>query len=201
MNRRIARILRTNLTLTTLCLVAFVAAAIPVDIRLAVGEAVVAVIIILLGLRRSRSTQQSMRQYVERVNGGIDSARSSNTLYAPLPMMVFDVNTDEVLWGNEGFVQLTDQKDGVFQMKMDSVVPGFSKHWLLEGKRECPDLVAWNHHLYRVFGSLTHPEEKGRGGEMLATTYWMDVTELDQCWRQMDGCSFCRLAGSISIEW
>ena len=180
MNRRIARILRTNLTLTTLCLVAFVAAAIPVDIRLAVGEAVVAVIIILLGLRRSRSTQQSMRQYVERVNGGIDSARSSNTLYAPLPMMVFDVNTDEVLWGNEGFVQLTDQKDGVFQMKMDSVVPGFSKHWLLEGKRECPDLVAWNHHLYRVFGSLTHPEEKGRGGEMLATTYWMDVTELEQ---------------------
>ena len=180
MNRRIARILRTNLTLTTLCLVAFVAAATPVDIRLAVGEAVVAVIIILLGLRRSRSTQQSMRQYVERVNGGIDSARSSNTLYAPLPMMVFDVNTDEVLWGNEGFVQLTDQKDGVFQMKMDSVVPGFSKHWLLEGKRECPDLVAWNHHLYRVFGSLTHPEEKGRGGEMLATTYWMDVTELEQ---------------------
>ena len=180
MNRKIARILRTNMTLTSLCLVAFVAAAIPVDIRLAVGEAVVAVIIILLGLRRSRSTQQSMRQYVERVNGGIDSARSSNTLYAPLPMMVFDVNTDEVLWGNEGFVQLTDQKDGVFQMKMDSVVPGFSKHWLLEGKRECPDLVAWNHHLYRVFGSLTHPEEKGRGGEMLATTYWMDVTELEQ---------------------
>ncbi len=180
MNRRIARILRTNLTLTTLCLVAFVAAAIPVDIRLAAGEAVVAVIVILLGLRRSRSTQQSMRQYVERVNGGIDSARSSNTLYAPLPMMVFDVNTDEVLWGNEGFVQLTDQKDGVFQMKMDSVVPGFNKHWLLEGKRECPDLVTWNHHLYRVFGSLTHPEEKGRGGEMLATTYWMDVTELEQ---------------------
>ena len=172
MNRRLARILRTNLTLTTLCLVAFVAAAIPVDIRLAAAEAIVAAIIIFLALRRSRSTQQNMRQYVERLNGGMDSARSSNLVYAPLPMMVFDVNTDEVIWGNDGFVQLTEQKDGVFELKLDSVIPGFGKHWLLEGKRECPDLVTWNHRQYRVFGGLTHPEDAGRGGEMLATTYW-----------------------------
>jgi len=179
-NRRLARILRTNTTLTTLCLVAFVAAAVPVDIRLAIAEALVAAVVILLGVRRSRSTQQSMRQYVERVNGGMDSARSSNMLYAPLPMMVFDVNSDEVIWGSESFLQLTEQKDGVFEMKVNGVIPGFSKHWLLEGKRECPELVTWNHRLYRVFGSLTHPEEKGRGGEMLATTYWMDVTEAEQ---------------------
>ncbi len=180
MNRRLARILRANTTLTSLCLVLFVAAAIPVDIRLAIAEAVVAAIVILLYVRRSRNTQQSVRQYVERVNGGLDSARSSNVLSAPLPMMVFDVNTDEVIWGNEGFVQLTNQKDGVFEMKIDEVVPGFSKNWLLEGKKEAPELVTWEHHLYRVFGSLTHPEEKGRGDEMLATTYWMDVTESEQ---------------------
>jgi len=185
-NRRLARILRTNLTLTTLCLVAFVAAAIPVDIRLAAAEAIVAAIIIFLALRRSRSTQQNMRQYVERLNGGMDSARSSNLVYAPLPMMVFDVNTDEVIWGNDGFVQLTEQKDGVFELKLDSVIPGFGKHWLLEGKRECPDLVTWNHRQYRVFGGLTHPEDAGRGGEMLATTYWMDVTESEQMRSTLD---------------
>jgi c-di-AMP phosphodiesterase-like protein len=179
-NRRLARILRANTTLTSLCLVAFVAAAIPVDIRLAIAEAILAALVILLNLRRSRSTQQSVRQYVERVNGGMDSARSSNALYAPLPMMVFDVTSDEVIWGNESFVQLTDQKDGIFEMKVDEVIPGFSKHWLLEGKREAPELITWEHHLYRVFGSLTHPEEKDRGGEMLATTYWMDVTESEQ---------------------
>ena len=78
MNRRLARILRANTTLTSLCLVLFVAAAIPVDIRLAIAEAVVAAIVILLYVRRSRNTQQSVRQYVERVNGGLDSARSSN---------------------------------------------------------------------------------------------------------------------------
>ena len=180
MNRRLARILRANTTLTSLCLVAFVAAAIPVDIRLAVAEAIVAALVILLNLRRSRSTQQSMRQYVERINGGMDSARSSNMLYAPLPMMVFNVNTDEVVWGNDGFLQLTSQKDGVFELKVEEVIPGFGKHWLLEGKRESPELVTWDHRTYRVFGSLTHPEETGRGDEMLATTYWMDVTDSEQ---------------------
>ena len=180
MNKRLTRILRTNTTLTSLCLVAFVAAAAAVDLRLAAGEAIVAAVVIFWSLRRGRRTRQSMRQYVERLSGGMDSARSSNLLYAPLPMMVFDVNTDEVVWGNEGFAQLTEQKDGVFELNVDSAIPGFSKAWLLEGKRECPEPVSWNHRVYRVFGSLSHPEEKGRGGEMLATTYWMDVTELEQ---------------------
>ena len=180
MNRRLARILRTNTTLTTLCLVVFVAAAIPVDLRLAAAEAAVAALLILLNLQRSRRTQQTVRQYVERINGGMDSARSSNSLYTPLPLMVFDVSTEQVIWGNESFLQLTEQKDGIFEMAVGDVIPGFDKHWLLEGKREAPELVSWNHHLYRVFGGLTHPEDKGRGGEMLASTYWLDVTEAEQ---------------------
>jgi len=179
-NRRLARILRTNTTLTTLCLVVFVAAAIPVDLRLAAAEAAVAALLILLNLQRSRRTQQTVRQYVERINGGMDSARSSNSLYTPLPLMVFDVSTEQVIWGNESFLQLTEQKDGIFEMAVGDVIPGFDKHWLLEGKREAPELVSWNHHLYRVFGGLTHPEDKGRGGEMLASTYWLDVTEAEQ---------------------
>ena len=180
MNRKLGRILRTNSTLYILCLLAFTALGFVVDVRLGILEAVVTVVIFLIGLQRTKSTQQSVRQYMDRVTVGMDSARSTNMLYAPLPMVVFNAENDEVVWGNEEFLQLTDQKDGVFESRIDTVIPGFRKSWLMEGKRECPELVSWNHRLYRVFGALSRPEEMARGDEMLAITYWMDVTETEQ---------------------
>ncbi|MBQ2062286.1 MAG: DHH family phosphoesterase [Oscillospiraceae bacterium] len=186
MNKKLGRILRTNSTLYMLCLLAFTALGFVVDYRLGIVEAVATVGIFFVSLHRSKRTQQSVRQYLDRINVGMDSARSINMLYAPLPMVVFNAENDEVVWGNEEFLQLTEQKDGVFEARMETVIPGFRKNWLMEGKRECPELVAWNHRLYRVFGALSRPEEMARGDEMLAITYWMDVTETEQLRTSLD---------------
>ena len=180
MSKKIIRGFRTNMALYSLCLLAFVIVTIPVEPLLAAGEALVAVVVLLLGNRRNKMAQASVRQYMDRVSGGMDSARSSNMLYAPLPMLVFDVNTGEVLWSNDMFLQLTSQKEKIFEMLVDTVVPDFSYRWLLEGKREYPELFPWNGRIYRVFGSLSHPEEMERDQTPLATTYWMDVTDSEE---------------------
>ena len=70
MNKKISRILKTNVTLYMLCLTLFVLAAIPVDWRLAVGEAALAILVYVICRKRSRSTQQSLRQFLDRLNGG-----------------------------------------------------------------------------------------------------------------------------------
>lgn len=180
MNKKISRILKTNVTLYMLCLALFVMAAIPVDIRLAIVEAIVAILVYLLCRKRSRSTQQSLRQYLDRLSGGMDSARSSNMLFAPLPMMVFSLHSEEILWGNDSFVQLSGKGEEIFNMHVDAVMPQFNTHWLYEDKRECPDLVIWNDRLYRVFGAVSRHGEMAQSDEPLATTYWMDMTELEQ---------------------
>ena len=41
-------------------------------------------------------------------------------------------------------LQLTSQKEKIFEMLVDTVVPDFSYRWLLEGKREYPELFPWN---------------------------------------------------------
>ena len=180
MNKKISRILKTNVTLYMLCLALFVLAAIPIDLRLAIGEAVMAILVYVLCRKRSRSTQQSLRQYLDRLNGGMDSARASNMLFAPLPMMVFSLHSEEILWGNDSFMQLSGKGEELFDMHVEAVVPQFNTHWILEDKRECPELVVWNDRIYRVFGSVSRHGEMGRSEEPLATTYWMDVTELEQ---------------------
>lgn len=180
MNKKISRILKTNVTLYMLCLALFVLAAIPIDLRLAIGEAVMAILVYVLCRKRSRSTQQSLRQYLDRLNGGMDSARASNMLFAPLPMLVFSLHSEEILWGNDSFMQLSGKGEELFDMHVEAVVPQFNTHWILEDKRECPELVMWNDRIYRVFGSVSRHGEMGRSEEPLATTYWMDVTELEQ---------------------
>lgn len=183
MNKRIARLLRTNITIFSLCLVLFALAAIPFDVRLAIGEGVAAVAFFLLGRRRSKATQQSLRQYIQRFYGGMDSARSSNMLFTPLPMMVFDLATEDILWSSESFLQLTEQREGIFDAHLEAVFPNISFHWLLEGKTEAPETVVWNHRTYRVFGGVSHPEG---GQSALATTYWMDVTDTEEMRRTLE---------------
>ena len=183
MNKRIARLLRTNITIFSLCLVLFALAAIPFDVRLAIGEGVAAVAFFLLGRRRSKATQQSLRQYIQRFYGGMDSARSSNMLFTPLPMMVFDLATEDILWSSESFLQLTEQREGIFDAHLETVFPNISFHWLLEGKTEAPETVVWNHCTYRVFGGVSHPEG---GQSALATTYWMDVTDTEEMRRTLE---------------
>ena len=143
MNKKISRILRTNIVLYSLCLVAFALAAIPISPILAAAEGVAAVLIILISRRNSRAAQKSVRQYMDRFAGGLDSARSSNMLYAPLGMMVFDIHSGDVLWANDRFIALAAQEQTIFDSQVDQVVPEFHTHWLVEGKGECPELVVW----------------------------------------------------------
>ena len=146
-------------------------------------EFFVLLVFFLLGRRRSKATQQSLRQYIQRFYGGMDSARSSNMLFTPLPMMVFDLATEDILWSSESFLQLTEQREGIFDAHLETVFPNISFHWLLEGKTEAPETVVWNHRTYRVFGGVSHPEG---GRSALATTYWMDVTDTEEMRRTLE---------------
>ena len=186
MSKKLIRGFRTNIMLYGLCLAAFVIAAIPFSPLLAVVELLVSALVIYVGIRRNRMAQHSVRQYLDRVSGGIDTARSSNMLYAPLPMLVFDLNTGEVLWGNDRFLALTDLKEKMFEALVNDVIPGFDGHWMLEGKREAPEYVVWNHHTYRVYGALSHPDQLKGDHSMLATTYWLDITESEQMRQTLD---------------
>ena len=180
MSKKLIRGFRTNIMLYGVCLLAFVVATIPFSPLLAVGEALVSVLVLYVGVRRNRMAQHSVRQYLDRVSGGLDTARSSNMLYTPLPMLVFDPESGEILWGNDRFIALTDLKDKLFEVSLGDVVPGFDAHWLREGKREAPEQVVWNHRTYRVFGALSHTDELKGDHNMLATTYWLDITESEQ---------------------
>lgn len=177
MNERIRKLVRTN-TVAYILLLLFAAVTAKISLALAIGEVAAALAVWYISHRRSKVVQQQLHQYVERIAGGADTAKNSNMLFAPMPMMVFNPENDDVLWANDLFTDLPGVGKDIFESRVRDVVEGFETHWILEGKSEFPGLFTWNGRRYRIFGCLSRPEGTGHMG-VLATTYWMDVTDLE----------------------
>ena len=178
MNERIRKLVRTNTVAYILLLLLFAAVTAKISLALAIGEVAAALAVWYISHRRSKVVQQQLHQYVERIAGGADTTKNSNMLFAPMPMMVFNPENDDVLWANDLFTDLPGVGKDIFESRVRDVVEGFETHWILEGKSEFPGLFTWNGRRYRIFGCLSRPEGTGHMG-VLATTYWMDVTDLE----------------------
>ena len=140
-NNKLGRLLEPSLGLYLACMVLFALASALFSVPLAVLEGVI-VVILYLYLRRSRSMRKrEMLRYIESVTTNMDAASRDTMLNSPLPMVIFYPDTDEVVWSNERFLQLTDGRDHLFDTKLSAAVPGFDTRWLLEGKTECPGEV------------------------------------------------------------
>ena len=124
-------------------------------------------------LRRRKAADRYLKELLD----SMDQATRDGTLNCPLPLVIFRPETDEVVWSNERFLRLTGDTEGLFDTKLADLAPAFDSRWLLEGKTECPEEVELGGRRYQVFGDLAH---SAAGGDeaVLATTYWLDVTEL-----------------------
>ena len=137
------------------------------------------VIILLLYSRASgHKRRKEITRYIENITGNVDVATKDTMVNSPLPMVIFRPESDDIIWSNDRFLQLTGDREHLFDAKLSSVVPNFDTRWLLEGKTECPDQVSFCGRRFFVYGHLVRTSDKGSG--FLATTYWVDVTQLCQ---------------------
>ncbi len=179
-DKKLSRLLKSNLQIYFICLVAFTLAAVTVSPTLALAEGIATVALYVYFTRSGQKRRQSIVQYIDNVTGNVETASKSNLVNSPLPIMVFRPDTGEVIWSNENFLQLAGVREHLFEMRIEDAAPDFPVQWLLEAKTECPERVVMNGRRFRVYGSLVRA--KGRNGEqnLVATTYWVDTTETDQ---------------------
>ena len=175
MNRKLAHLLEPSLRLYFICLVAFALISALFSIPLAVAEAAVVVILYLYFRRSNSQRKREVMKYLDTVTGSMDLASKDTMLHSPLPMVIFRPDTDEVIWSNERFLQMTGEREHLFDTRLSAAVPEFSARWLMEGKAECPNEVHVGDRRFLVFGHLVRTEDK-KEKSCLATTYWVDVT-------------------------
>ena len=176
MNRKISKLLQPSVQLYFVILILFALASALFSIPLAVLEAVVVLILGLYTRTSGHKRRREITKYIENITGNVDVATKDTMVNSPLPMVIFRPESDDIIWTNDRFLRLTSDREHLFDAKLSSVVPGFDTRWLLEGKNECPDHVSFCGRRFVVYGHLVRTGDKGGG--FLATTYWVDVTEL-----------------------
>ena len=176
MNRKLAHLLEPSLRLYFLCLVAFALISAYFSLPLAVAEAAVVILLYFYFRRSNSQRKKEVMKYLDTVTGSMDLASKDTMLHSPLPMVIFRPDTDEVIWSNERFLQMTGEREHLFDTRLSAAVPEFSARWLMEGKAECPNEVHVGDRRFLVFGHLVRTEDK-KEKSCLATTYWVDVTE------------------------
>ena len=178
-NKKLSRLLEPNLKFYFFFMLLFVAAAIPVNWKLALAEAVVTALLYIYFRQSNQKRRQSVLQYIDSVTGSVDTASKSTLINSPLPTLVLRPDTGEIIWSNESFLQLAGVREHLFEMRLSEAVPDFQIQWLLTGKQESPERVTLNSHRFRVYGSLVRSRNRTGVQSMVATTYWVETTEAD----------------------
>ena len=145
------------------------------SIPLAVVELAVVLALSVYSRQHSNRCRREIARYLENVTGTVDTATKDTMANSPLPMIIFRPESDDIIWTNDRFLQLTGEREHLFDAKLSALIPGFDSRWLMEGKNECPTEVEYGSRRFLVFGHLVRTG--GRSGGFLATTYWVDVTE------------------------
>lgn len=176
---KLTHLLEPSLRLYFVSLLLFAAVSALFSVAVAVIEAAVVAVLYLYFRRSNAQRQKEIIKYIESVTCNMDTATKDTMVNAPLPMVIFRPENDEVIWSNDRFLQLTGEREHLFDTKITAAVPDFSSRWLMEGKTECPTEVRIGERRFLVFGHLVRTEDQGGRG-YLATTYWVDVTDFAQ---------------------
>ena len=175
MNRKLARLFQPSFQLYFVCLVLFALISAFFSIPLAVVELAAILALAVYSRQHTNRCRREIARYLENVTGTVDTATKDTMANSPLPMIIFRPESDDIIWTNDRFLQLTGEREHLFDAKLSALIPGFDSRWLMEGKTECPTEVEYGSRRFLVFGHLVRTG--GRGGGFLATTYWVDVTE------------------------
>ena len=176
MNRKLNKLLQPSFRLYFLCLIGFALLSAAFSWPLAGAELAVVACLGLYSREAARRRRREINKYLDSYTGNVDTATKDTMVNSPLPMVLFRPESDDIIWTNDRFLQLTGQREHLYDAKLSALAPGFDAHWLTEGRNQCPGEVEYAGRRFLVYGHLVRTD--GRGGGFLATTYWVDVTEL-----------------------
>ncbi len=173
----LSHLLEPSFRLYFLFLAAFaLATALAGRYALACVEGVIVLILLLYFRRGNEIRKREILSYIDNISTNMDVAAKDTMVNAPLPMVIFQPDTEEVIWSNDKFLQITGERDHLFDRKVTEAAPGFDPRWLMEGKTQCPTEIQLGQRRFWVFGHLVRTGDKGERS-FLATTYWVDVTD------------------------
>ena len=141
-NKKISKLVDPSFRLYFLVGFLFAAVTVRVSIPLAICEAAAMAFLWWYFRHTAQKRREGIRQYIDDVTDDMTTADKASMLSAPFAMMVFRPDTQEILWSNDSFMQLTGVREDIFANRIDDILPDFPKHLLLEGNESRRPIVS-----------------------------------------------------------
>ena len=132
MSKKVNKLTEPNMRLYFLLAAVFCAVTLWIEPILGLVEAGVMALTYVYFRRTAQKRREGIQRYVEDMTDDVASAGKSSMLSAPFAMMVFRPDTQEVLWSNESFLQLTGMRENLFDNRLEDTLPGFPAQRLLK---------------------------------------------------------------------
>ena len=176
MNRKLGRLLEPGLDLFFIMMLVFSAASLAAgEVGLAVTELMATGALYAYYQYSKLKRRRELEAFIQSATNTLETTDSGRT---PFPMALVRMGDGNLIWANDGFVDLSGFRDRMHEQKITDLIPEFKMDWLVSGKREYPTDVTVNGRRYRIFGSSIHADDPY--GTMLAALYFTDLTDLYQ---------------------
>jgi len=184
MNKTLQKLIAPGNRLFLLIMVLFAAASFFFNRTLAAVEGGVILIVVVYYVLANRRRRKQLVDYIESVTYSAESAKNNTLMNFPLPIVVFKVSDNQIIWGNQIFFDLVGSKQSSFRVDLTGLVPEFSSKWLLEGKKQYPGLVQIGERKFQLHGNIVRGKneasENTAARDFMGITYWVDVTDYDR---------------------
>ena len=176
MNKKLGRALRPGYGVYILALALFAAVAVLLGqyILAGVGFGMTLILLILYGVNRKHHNKE-LQALIQDSFQTQDLVRNAEN---PLAMVLIRMNDGVVLWNNDRFASLTGYREGMFEQRVQELLPGLGLEWLATGKSEHPFDVQLASRRYRVYGTAFRADDPA--GTMVGMLYLSDMTEMYQ---------------------
>jgi len=177
MNKKLSRLIQPGMRLYFIVIVLFAVAAAAVDFYLAGAYLAVGLILYVYSKIMIHRQRVALADYVAEISYSVETAQNDNMTNMPMPVVIFRLDNEEVIWSNKRFSEMTGTGEKLFEVRISDIVPGFDTKWLMEGQTQCPELMTVGERTYQVFGNIVRVETDTKEYRFLGNIYWMDVTE------------------------
>ena len=146
---------------------------------LAIGGIALCALLYSVYLGQERLRRREIDKYMKGLTISADDAVHSTIVRFPMPALVANAKTGEILWANDQFGAATGHPNAALNEKLNDLSPKFPIHWLIEGKGRYPGELRIGDKLFWMFGNLVATGEDSDQNSMVML-YFIPCTELIQ---------------------
>ncbi len=126
---------------------------------------------------QERTRRRDIIKYMQKVTLSVGDAAQASITHFPMPTMIAQAATGQIIWTNDAFAESTGLFDAALSDKLADIAPDFDTHWLVEGKAQYPGEVRIGQNVFWAFGNLLSTDEE-QPDEVLMLIYFVPCTEL-----------------------